>query len=521
MKTNLEMHWYFISISALSALLVLIVSFSFEIFQYGDNCGYMSLGIAFAQGRGFIDPALPGSHHFLWWPPGFPLFIALFVRIFGTHWYVLKFVLFLLIYVSFTLYALMLYKEEREIVKPALILSALCFSSGIHLLSSYLYSETFYIATTLFFFFLWYFWKGNLTILRVLLLSVFAVYISSIRLLGVSLPAALTIYLLFFAGEKRNTRWYAVVPGLLLCLFVVVSLFFPPLRVGSLRAAFGLHPLFGSVIAGGAVDNGVTAMDIIIRYGSKAVKFLCGYGLTLIPQAVIRSTYDLYDMNKIKALAMAVVTGIVITGYVRSFKRITLIQLYVLCYMGILFIYGPLYVRLVVPIIPFLFLYLYTGLDTISTIIVKRRLFSVGVVCVLWAGIIGDNALRTLTNPHFTMPPRYGDSRFQNCIEWIVKNVESGITVACQTHSYLYLRRGPYCVPVHGAETVNEFMAYLDMNTIKYIVVSDFYHRPHETYMNKVKEAVEVYPDNFREVFGGRGDTSYILEHIFSPNGRQ
>ena len=83
MKMFSNKNWYFALIAALSGVVVLVIPFSFAIFQYGDNCGYMSLGIALAQGKGFVDPALPGSYHFLWWPPGFPLFIAFFVKIFG------------------------------------------------------------------------------------------------------------------------------------------------------------------------------------------------------------------------------------------------------------------------------------------------------------------------------------------------------------------------------------------------------------------------------------------------------
>ncbi len=519
-KHGFSKTWIFILIAFGTVVLLLFTMYRFDIFQYGDNCGYMSLGIAFANGKGFIDPALPGTQHFLWWPPGFPLFIALFVKIFGPHWYVLKLLIFLGLYVSFTLYAVMLYKEEQNFIKAALILTALCFSSGIHLLSSYLYSETFFVVCTLLFFFIWYRWREKLTFRKVVILSIFAVYISTIRLIGVSLPAALAIYILIFTKQEGCRRWYGIIPGLLLTAFIVISLFVPQLRIGSLRAAFGLHPQFsGSIIAGGPTGDSVTAVTILGRYINKAFIFFRGYGLTLIPQSLIRSAYDLYEMNRLKAVIMALVTIVVITGGVSSSRKIKLMHLYVLFYLGVLFIYGPLYVRLVVPIIPFLFLYLYSGLEVISRLFIKNNRVAVTVLIVVWSAVIFDNAWLSFTDPHRTMPARFGDEQLANCIEWTVENVKSGETVIAQNHSYVYLKRGPYCLPYNYAETVNELMDYLDEHTVKYIIVSPFKLRSHDTYMERTKEAEKLYPDNFKKIFGNEGDASYILEYIFNKKG--
>jgi len=519
MKIQRNKNWYFALIAALSGVLVLLIPFSFDIFQYGDNCGYMSLGVAFANGKGFINPALPGTQHFLWWPPGFPLFIALFVKIFGPHWYVLKLLIFLGLYVSFTLYAVMLYKEEQNSIKAALILTALCFSSGIHLLSSYLYSETFFVACTLFFFFIWYRWREKLTFWKVVILSIFAVYISTIRLIGAALPAALAVYMLIFTKQERSRWWYGIIPGLLLTAFIVISLSVPQLRIGSLRVVFGLHPQFGSIIAGGHTGNSVTVVTIISRYINKAFVFFRGYGLTLIPQALIRSAYDMYEMNRLKALIMALVTIIVITGGVSSSRKIKLMHLYVLFYLGVLFIYGPLYVRLIVPIIPFLFLYLYSGLEVIIRLLIKNNRIAVTMLVTVWSAVIFDNGRLSFTDPHRTMPARFGDEQLAKCIEWAVENVQPGEIVVSQNHSYVYLKRGPYCLPYNYAKTVNEFMSYLDEHTVKYIIVSPFNLRSHDTYMKRTREAEELYPDNFKKIFGNEGDASYILEYISNEKG--
>jgi hypothetical protein len=473
----------------------------------------MTLGIAFAKGKGFIDLALPGSYHFLWWPPGFPLFIALFYKLFGPQWFVLKLLLFFSLYLSLFLYALMLYKEEKNHIKPALVLTAICFSSGIHLLSSYLYSEIFFIICSLLFFFLWFKWHKSLTVLKVVTLSLFALYISMIRLIGISLPLALSIHLLFFTKKKGGSRWYCIIPGVLLISYISISLLFPPLRIGSLCSALGFHVKLGSTITGANVNGTASFIQIIKQYINKIINCLRGYGLSLIPQAVIRSTYDSFTMSKLKALIMMLVTGVIITGWAASFRKIKLMHLYVAVYIVILIIYGPLYVRLLVPIIPFLFLYLYSGCELVINVLIKNKRYANIVLIVLWLGIVYDNALRTFTDPHRTMPAQFGDGQFQSCIEWIVNNAKPKEVVVSQVHSYMYLRRGQYCIPYFGAKTANEFITYLDENNAKYIVVSPFYQRPHYTYMNSTREAVKTYPEKFNKVFGDESARSYVLEY--------
>lgn len=514
MTIKLSYKWYFILIATVTAILILLFSFSFDIFQYGDNCGYMALGIAFAEGKGFIDPALPGLHHFLWWPTGFPLFISMFYKVFGAQWNLLKLLIIIILYTSFTLYAINLYNREKKLIKATSILLSLCFSSGIHLLSSYLYSETFFIACSLIFFFVWHKWKGSLTLWKVVSLSLFAVYIGSIRLIGMSLPLAFVFYLLFFTKEEKYLKVYSLIPCILLTVYIVISLFVPACKVGSFRAAAGLDPQFRSIITGEYTGESITAGHLIIRYIEKTIHFLRGYGLTLIPQALIRSAYDMYEMNKLKAVIMAIVTTIVATGWFTTLKKYRLMNIYVFLFMSALFVYGPLYVRLVVPIIPFLFLYFYSGLETIIGFFIKKKFLALNVLALIWTMVIFDNAFRTFTDPHKTMPSNFGDHQFQQCIEWVVDNAKPKEVVVCQIHSYLYLRRGQYCLPYNYAKTVNEFMSYLDENKAKYIILSPYYHRAHYTYMNRTIDAIYTYPNNFKKVFGEDDDESYILEYI-------
>ena len=182
--------------------------------------------------------------------------------------------------------------------------------------------------------------------------------------------------------------------------------------------------------------------------------------------------------------------------------------------MVILLFFSPIYVRRLIPIIPFLFLYLYSGLEMSLSLLTKKKLFKNTVLFILWAGVIFDNAHRTFTDPHRTMPPRFGDNTYQECLEWTAHNSKPKEVVVCQIHSYLYLLRGQYCLPYnYYVKTANEFISYLDEHNVKYLVVSPFYHRAHDTYMASALEAVKTYPDNFNRVFGDENARSYVLEY--------
>ena len=143
-----------------------------------------------------------------------------------------------------------------------------------------------------------------------------------------SLPLAFVFYLLFFTKEEKHLKVYSLIPCILLTVYIVISLFVPACKVDSFRAAVGLNPQFRSIITGTYTGESITAGHLIMRYIEKTIHFLRGYGLTLIPQALIRSAYDMYEMNKLKAIIMALITTIVATGWYATLKKYRLMNLF-------------------------------------------------------------------------------------------------------------------------------------------------------------------------------------------------
>jgi hypothetical protein len=529
-----------IAIFAVTTLVlgILVLSFSFtrSEFQYGDNCAYVTLGIAFAQGQGFADISVPSRPHFLWWPPGFPLVIALFYSIFGPHWVALKLVFFILLYVSFFLFAAMLLRKGFGFWESGAVLAVVSLSSAIHLLSSYLYSETFFTALTLGFFWLADRWTG-LRRRKIIILSLLAIYICAVRNLGLALPIAYAAYLM----TNRQTRIWALLPLGLSGLYAAAIVMVPDLQVGSFLSFFGVHAANADTVAPVAARGFFSLlMDQAGRWMNILLRSLRGYGITLIPQALIQSAYALDSMTKLKAMLMGCVTLVVILGWMKSWKQFPLINLYAFFYMAILFAYGPLYVRLLTPLAPMLILYLFTGLKTAAMLAVRiidrktefprsasegqsprigdrpflhaRKAF-ITVLAIAWALVAFDNAWWTFTTPRLYMPPQFGGEGYQRCLSWVKTNARPDDVVVCDVHSWLFLLRGGYNIPYYFTDVESNLLTFLDFFHARYLVIPAF-RDPDFWYVETVRDLARRYPDHFRLAFGGNIDFSCVVEYM-------
>lgn len=486
-------------------------SFYRPLFQNGDNCGYLILGKALATGRGFANLSIPTHPQGLWWPPGFPVFVALFHVIAGGRWGMLKVLIFAMLYGSIFLFGHLVYRREESLTDSLVISTLLCLSSSIHLLSSYLYSETFFIVVSLTFFCVWERVRQRMSPTKLVGLSVWAVYVAAVRNVGMSLPLALVAYYGLVPPRRRapGSRWYALIPLCLLGGYICIVTCLPAVRVGSILHFFGIHPYLDS----GAASAGGAPGRVVASKLSGIIHTLRGYGLTLVPQSLFRSLYNSMTMNMAKAMMCAGVSLMVVWGWIVTVRTCLLANLYTLLFMAILFAYGPFYLRLVVPIVPFFILYFYFG--TRSAVFSGLRNKAVasaafGIVCMV---LLADNARQTYTNPRRTMPPRFGDRHYQRCIEWVNENVPREDLVVSEISLYMYLHRGGYTIPYHYTDVPQVHLDFLDDWGAKYLMTSPFSMRSRLTYMNALRRAMEEYPHLFKIVFDGGDGRSQVVEY--------
>jgi len=458
---------------ALCCAMVFAWSFTSAIFQYGDNCGYMTLAASFAQGHGFTNPSFPNSPHALWWPPGFPAFLAALYAIVGAHWTAMTVMVLLLFFGSVLLFFRMMLRAGERQGDAAAVAVAVLVSSAIHSLSSYLYSETFCTALTLAFFWLWQRWKDKLDVKRVALLSIAAVYIASVRDVCLALPCALSVYLLVTQREDRSvaTRWLFALPLIMTAAYLFAVLTIPAVKVGSVAAFFGVHPDFGHPSTGSGPAAATAAAHGVWNQVLRSIR---GYAITLFPQALLQTAYASVPMGKAKAAGCLLIALIVAGGWARNWRQYPLINLYVLLYMGVLLVYGAFYVRLLIPITPFLLLYLHAGFRWIVGWLIRSPRAGGWVAGILWLCVIADNAWWTCTTPRRYMPPEYHSAAYQKCVSWIIDHAQPGEAVIADIPSYMYLRRGAYNLPFPpDRSTADELVTYCDTYRVRYIMVAE------------------------------------------------
>ena len=500
------------SVVLVFATIATVTSFTTAIFQYGDSCAYMALAQSFAAGHGFCDPAIPSHPHALWWPPGFPAFLGFAYTIAGNHWQHIALSILIFYYLTVLVFSLYIQKSNGTPTAIA-VASALCVSGSIHLLASTLYSEIFFTASTLLFFIVWERWRHTLSFERLVILAVFSVGIASLRNIGIALPIALSVYLLFEAFKTRVPTYFGTTVLALLAVYFCCILTIPQLRVGSFESFFGSSKNVATAKTATPHEPGIFKQPTAVeRIGST----LRGYALTLVPQSVLPSAYDLVKMNKPKAAVAAILTLIICIGWYRSRAKWRLAGLYLLLYMIVCFAYGPLYKRLLIPVVPFFMLYAFLGIEQLCLMLLRRTpILAYSFVTIAWCGLLFDNTLRTITNPRKTMPIVFGDSTYAHCFNWVCKNTKPDQVVVSQIYSYLYLQRGGLSSPFLAADSPEEIISFLDYFDVKFLMISPFYYRPYESYMNTVHEAIKRYPERFTVAYGKVSEGSYVLEYRF------
>jgi hypothetical protein len=437
----------------------------------------MTLALSLIRGHGFSDISRPDMPHFLWWPPGFPVFIGGYCLVFGMRWTVLKILIIAGLFTSYVLFVRMLARAGTVTLGGGgIVLAAIGLNSDMFVLMSYLYSEAFFTAQTLLFFALFARWRTRIGIPRLLVLSLWAVYIAAVRNIGIAMPVALAMWLGWRALRERNLRMalYAVVPLVLAAGYIWAVTHVPAVRVGTYGAFFRGGPGYVEEGASSGFAGFGQLGETLAGYATTIVAAIRAYAITLIPALLAHSTYHVWSMTFVKAILMLLVSVVVFAGWLASMREHPLMGFYVACYMTILLIYPPLYTRLIVPLMPLFVLYLYRGAATLMKMGVRRPRIRTAFAMAVMVWLIVDNVVRIVSEPYRYMPAAFGGEEYQRCLAWVVDNAGSADLVATQVPHYLFLRRGGrgHCIPLADVDTPDEAREWLRTARPRYVMIS-------------------------------------------------
>jgi 4-amino-4-deoxy-L-arabinose transferase-like glycosyltransferase len=438
----------------------------------GDSAQYIILSEGINQGKWFKAINFPGEPFYFYYPPVFPLLLYPIVRFFGRNFFLMRFLVAMLGYLSlFFLYKLFKeYIDEKIAFFITTVLAInwvfIYYSTG-PILSDvpYLFISSFTLLSGS-----RYLKSGNvlnrqgLLLILGLILSYFTRYIGITLFLGI-----VTVFLL--SAQKDRTRKLSLIG---FGFFVAFLLWQLATNLISSPAS-GLHS--NQILLVNPYQPFLS--NVINHPGYLFVRFIQGanYYYLLIGQSL---SFNLLDRWKLLAEIFYFTSFLFIfLGFCLEFRKdkACMFQYYFLLYF-ILIILWPFRegVRFVLPILPFLFFYFFSGAMYIFSSI-GRRFFLPGVSFIVCMFFI-FNTLNLFyifksAPSDFKNIPKEGQN-FIDLHNWIKSNLkDSGFIISRKpTITYFYTGHKAFCYPF----TLNphQLWQFVVKNNFKYIIVDEF-----------------------------------------------
>ena len=489
------------AVTLASAVLALV---QFDILQVGgtvDDAYYIVLAESIAEGRGFSLINFPDAPIQGTFSPGWPLLLSFVHRLFPGNFLVFKLVSMALWLATVPLvYLLFRARLGSPYSEIHLVLVATNFLLAA--ISSMLMSESAYLFFSMLTLVLFALWEGRLASARDWLIpaiAVSAVYTQLIRSIGISLVLALLTYLLI----RRRVRQFALMSVCMALAFV------PQIWLNAQREGVLFSGGYESMLFGGSLGAGIgQAIEQLLAYaqgpiGEAVVMYLTG------PRVV--SLLGGYGLHVVPFLVNLAILGLLLLGAFISVTRhrLAVSGLYVFFYFaGILAFRDPsmglIQPRFLIPLIPFLYLYLIEGIRALVSAIpgtLGERLPRPAIVG-LAALIVPLSLVANVQGARNPVRNRTTDISVGG--QWIQTNADPDAIVMTRdpVPRYLYLQRRTVDYP----DRAQDIGSYLHENGVDYILVAPLLQSPRTTQLDGYMLSVllpylDANPEDFRARF--------------------
>jgi len=458
-RDRFHFKWLLILLMTVAGILW-IVSLTPLIGDGYDDTRYVALSRAIAIGEGFCRPSIPGCQPEIKYPIGYPLLLtpvwlvwpAFPQNVMGFKMVsVLAAVLIVsLSYVFFTKYD---YLARWEAI---IVVALTAFAPEFFAFATMAFSEVVFTAFSI---------LALITLERygrdanddrrswlpAVLSSVFAFYI---RTVGIALGASGVIYFVFKREVRKAWRFGAafaigLLPWLLRTMWLEV------------RQSTYLDQLLALQVEVNSQGH-VTTGELLIR----VIQNIRAYALAGLPGVILPSQVPLAHVNLATGIQVGtplpgvdIILGtLIVAGFITHlFFQRRLLDFYVLCYLGICLLWPWEPLRLSIPLIPFLFYYLWFEGRTLALAIGQQwpgivplgRAVVVGLI-VVWIMVNGFYQARFAyyrhIDPFSEMRPA-DQRRWQGLYDlftWVKHNVEPDEVLASLNDDRLYLYTGRY-----------------------------------------------------------------------------
>jgi hypothetical protein len=450
--------WLMVGVSVLLSLA------KFHSFPVGtffvDDAEYIIMAEALSSGQGYYLINFPYHQPRGSFPPGWPLLLAPATAVFPNNFDALRAVSLLLWLSALPLlYRLLAERFNKPYTEIVLLL--IVINPHLVTMSGVVMSEAAYLFFSLLTISLFHHWERQ-PIRRGWLLGIvflLALFTVTIRTIGISLVAALLLHLLI----KRHFR-----PLLVLGSLGLLGLL-PALWYASQQADL---PLITVTYANNF--RAIAAqLGQFIRFWQYAPLWVDG--------AFTHSLLPVFDLGVVKTAVPSPLALtfhltfllVVLSGFIQSWRRQDLVERYVLLYFGLLYFWvawaGHLQIRLLLPVVPFLTMYLaqslISGIGWLQRYAIRPvRIWAVPFI--LLAVLLFGRNLYDWANP-----PRLLTSDLTTSLQWLREHAPANAIVMTTdpVPDYLYIRRSTIWYPPDpDIEVLDDYLAN---HRIAYVVV--------------------------------------------------
>jgi hypothetical protein len=504
-------------IKHLPLLLVLVAGFlalDLGLFSGGDNASYLILGQSIAESGAYRDIHRPGSPPHVDHPPVYPLVLSVFHLIAKHNYFLPKLLNITLLVTLLIFFIKTLEKEDKGSFQRVLpwLGTVLGINSVLLSYSHWILAEIPYTLVSIlsiYFFYQFERERRELHFFGALLLAVVAFYT---RLNGLSLVAAYVLYFLFTRQFRRSA----------IAFLTSLVLIFPwILRYVLIRGseAGGYYPAFTFFLKSiyDPVQGTMTLGDFLGRFGLNIVKYgTWGLGTSLL---------GLKFSNVTMGLGVLCLLLIIVGAWKGKHLKNRLLFIYLVLYGAIILSWPPAWTdkRFLLPIVPFLFVYIVQGLAFfLGRWTRKRKRFAVtlplglfGVIYLVQLIAVAPSTwnrnLRYLRGDRYaTAPPGY--KHLFQAAAWTRRHIRKDAIFLARKPNLFFLHSQHKAVTYPLVLDTEVLREYMEQNEVNYIV----HWTSNVRDLQYIGGFAEKYPDDLSVVYSTPFPETQIVEYL--PN---
>lgn len=485
-----------LSLFLLIILLLYVGALNNYLGVFGDDAQFVVLGKSITQGKYALISA-PGEPAHTKIPPLFPLLLSPVILFFGYNFFLLKLVSCLALIGALTILYKLLSTINKQLSFMAFLISALC--PLVFLFSHEVMSESLYMLLS---FLALYFLHKDEQINRGISPSfLFGVIFSAAafltRMIGISLLAAVIFLGIIKYLSGKDKKLVLKKTAVFCILFISLGAFWV-IRIARVDET----PVYLQEFLKGDTEKNElikgqslfpdTESNLFFRFLDN-LYYYSGPIIALDLKKAVSTQGDSF-LRFIFPFGILLWLILFSSILIQLYKRQSIIDAYVLIYLGIIFLWYWRSLRFLSPVIPFLILYLLHSIQGILRALSKRHLK------IIFRAVVAVLLLINLTGFAYEFRRQHREKFYNE--EWDsyykaslwLKNAEEGIVLA-RKWANTFVWSGKKCVMVPQTSDRDYVEGFIEENKIGYILLDGF-----ERYKTKDFLGFIAHSDQFRLV---------------------